>query len=124
MAECAGLISIPGGHWFCPRCKNQQNSVPGSVRKVTTKMRNKGGSKAGGPAVKESLDDRCTRLLKATDTVSSGCVFCRYVKLKLLAGWKIKKFGSLYVPGPFFCVDLNRRDPISFFHCCFCFSSG
>ncbi|BFI06614.1 hypothetical protein MPTK1_2g04330 [Marchantia polymorpha subsp. ruderalis] len=75
--ECAGLISIPGGHWFCPRCKNQQNSVPGSVRKVTTKMRNKGGSKAGGPAVKESLDDRCTRLLKATDTVSSGCVFCR-----------------------------------------------
>ncbi|KAG6554702.1 hypothetical protein Mapa_003721 [Marchantia paleacea] len=72
--ECAGLVSIPGGHWFCPRCKNQQNSVP---RKVTTKMRNKGGSKAGGPAAKESLDDRCTRLLKATDTVSSGCVFCR-----------------------------------------------
>ncbi|CAM6090025.1 unnamed protein product [Calypogeia fissa] len=66
--ECAGLVSIPAGNWFCPRCRRQ------SGRKVTSKIKLRGSSR-GTPGKED--DDHCTRLLKASDTVSSGCVFCR-----------------------------------------------
>lgn len=79
-AECAGLVSIPAGKWFCPGCKRQRSNISGSGRKVTNKIKLRGSGRAGGNG-KESADDHCTRLLKANDTVSSGCVFCRYVCL-------------------------------------------
>lgn len=72
-AECAGLAGIPAGNWFCPRCKRQ------SGRKGTTKIKLRGSSRAGGTPGKENNDDHYTRILTATDTVSSGCVFCRYM---------------------------------------------
>ncbi|KAL2643333.1 hypothetical protein R1flu_010920 [Riccia fluitans] len=75
--ECAGLVGIPGTKWFCPRCEQQQNTGCSNARRTTTKIRIKSGNKAGTPASKESPEDRCTHLLKANDTVVSGCVFCR-----------------------------------------------
>ncbi|KAL3696574.1 hypothetical protein R1sor_010650 [Riccia sorocarpa] len=75
--ECGGLVGIPGAKWFCPRCQKQENTSCSNARKTTPKLRVKSGSKAGTPASKESPEDRCTHLLKASDTIVSGCVFCR-----------------------------------------------
>ncbi|XP_054803918.1 increased DNA methylation 1-like [Prosopis cineraria] len=71
--ECASLLSIPRGNWYCKFCQNmfqRERFVAHNVNAVAA-------GRVEGVDPIEQITKRCVRIVEDVDTELNGCALCR-----------------------------------------------